>query len=214
MNRQNVNLYHKEFRREASWLSQRVAGFASLAVLALILVIATQKQLEHDHVLAEKNRLDSQLALVSSEVKSIKKTLSDKGVRPEVLNRINDVRAEIKANESIMNSLGLQSETTFKGFSPYMLALARQNIKGLWLTDFYVSELKQDLLLIGKTRRAELLPAYLKKLSDEEVFKGRSFNSFRIVKNQKKPNGSLPLDFVVTTEESLPPLEELFASSD
>jgi len=213
MKRQNINLYHAEFRREKSWLTLRVASFASIAVVALVSVLATKMQLEHQHTSAEKQRLESQLAVVKTEVATLKKTMKEKGVKPEVLSRINEVKAVLKAKENMMNSLGLQSENTFKGFSPYMLALGKQHVKGLWLTDFHVSEVKQELILMGKMRRAELLPRYLKGLSTENVFQGRTFNSFRIAEVEKSQQRNV-LDFIVTTHEEVKPLSDLLAVGD
>ena len=214
MKRQNINLYHEEFRRERSWLSFRVAGFASLAVLAIISLVAAQAQIERDHTMAEKQRLESQLALLKSEVTTIKQTMTSNGVRPETLNRIKDVKAELAASESMMSSLGLQSENTFKGFSPYMKALSSRHIKGLWLTDFYVNEVDQELILMGKARRAELLPSYLKALSAEAVFQGRKFNAFRLTENADKKSAAGVLDFIVSTRDTVKPLTELLAAGE
>lgn len=212
MKRQNINLYHAEFRREQSWLTLRVAGWASAAVLALTVLLSVQAQLELDYVRSEEARYQSQLAMISSELAQLKKAMGKQGIREETLARITKTRAELQANENIMTMLGMGGETAFKGFSPYMAALARQHVKGLWITDFRVSETDQELIMMGKMRQAELLPSYLQRLSGEAAFSGREFHAFRIT--ESADSGGTVLDFVVSTRERVPPIAELLAADN
>ena len=62
-----------------------------------------------------------------------------------------------------------------KGYSEYMRAFARQSVNGLWLTGFTMQGAGAEIELRGRTLQPELVPAYLGRLRDEAVMKGKSF---------------------------------------
>jgi hypothetical protein len=62
-----------------------------------------------------------------------------------------------------------------QGFSDFMRALAHQGVDGVWLTGFNVGAAGKDISISGRALRAELVPAYLKRLGQDPYFSGRTF---------------------------------------
>lgn len=62
-----------------------------------------------------------------------------------------------------------------QGYSDYLMALGRQAHSSVWITGLQVKGDGRDIVLMGRTSNASVLPAYLQKLGQEERFKGRRF---------------------------------------
>lgn len=62
----------------------------------------------------------------------------------------------------------------------YFDALARQAQSALWLTGFSVSADGRQIELAGRMLNAAALPAYLRSLNDEPLFRGRPFAQLEI----------------------------------
>ncbi|HET8705625.1 MAG TPA: PilN domain-containing protein, partial [Pseudomonadales bacterium] len=89
------------------------------------------------------------------------------------------------------------------GFSHYLEALGQQYVKGLWLSHFEFKEGGRVVNLYGSTQSAELVPDYLKKLSVETAFQGKTFGGLKL----EKEENSKQARFAITTKP-LPEREE------
>ncbi len=65
-------------------------------------------------------------------------------------------------------------------YSEYLLALARQTLPELWITDLKVAEQGQDVTLVGRMTDPTRLPIYLSKLEQEPQFQGRKFSQVEL----------------------------------
>ena len=66
------------------------------------------------------------------------------------------------------------------GYSEYMRAFSRQVVQGLWLTGFRVSGDAAQISLNGAVLAPELLPAYIQRLSQENIMRGRTFATLQM----------------------------------
>jgi hypothetical protein len=66
------------------------------------------------------------------------------------------------------------------GYSEYMRAFSRQVVQGLWLTGFRVSGDAAQISLNGAVLAPELLPAYIQRLSQENIMRGRTFSTLQM----------------------------------
>jgi Tfp pilus assembly protein PilN len=70
--------------------------------------------------------------------------------------------------------MGAVSSSSF-GYSDFLMALGRQTQPGLWITGLTVRGDGQDMALTGRMTDASALPQYLRRLQQEERFRGRRF---------------------------------------
>lgn len=91
------------------------------------------------------------------------------------------------------------------GYSAYMRAFSRQIITGLWLTGFSVVGNGTHIRLTGGVLRAELLPAYIRRLNSEVVMQGKSFSKLQmqqpIVVTPKDAKSAKYVEFSLQSEE-------------
>jgi hypothetical protein len=66
------------------------------------------------------------------------------------------------------------------GFSPYLTALARQTMQGVWLTGMEIGSGSGDLVLKGRVLESELVPLYIQRLNREPLFQGRAVRELRL----------------------------------
>jgi hypothetical protein len=66
------------------------------------------------------------------------------------------------------------------GYAEYFKALARQNVAGLWLTGVSIGGAGNELGVRGRALDAALVPAYLGRLTHEQVMRGKAFGSLKI----------------------------------
>lgn len=87
---------------------------------------------------------------------------------------------QLKGEESVLDVLQNGSLGNTQGYSGYMRAFARQTVNGLWLTEFGIKGAGKEMFLGGRTMRPELVPAYIRRLNQEEATQGREFAALEI----------------------------------
>jgi len=89
-------------------------------------------------------------------------------------------------------------------YADYFVALAVEYRPGLWLTGIHIGESGQYIELHGTAKEPGLIPQYLKRLSRQDVFAGKTFRIFDVHRPISQ-NGSTPLpyvEFVIATKQS------------
>jgi len=177
---QQINLFNPAFRRQKNYFS--VSAIIQAQVLILIgagmfyaYADYQVKQLEKQSVetdkryLTEKTRLTEFEALYSPQQSS------------QLLHEeLKQTEARAASQQALVETLknGALGNTT--GYSEYMRAFARQAVNGLWLTGFDITGDAAQMSLSGNVLSPDLLPAYVQKLSQEKVMRGKSFAALQM----------------------------------
>ena len=78
----------------------------------------------------------------------------------------------------------LRDESESAGFSPYMAALARARVDGLWFNEFRIAHNPlRYMTLKGATVDALHVPEMLQNLASEEQFAGQRFEQIELLSN-------------------------------
>jgi hypothetical protein len=93
------------------------------------------------------------------------------------------------------------------GYSEYLRAFSRQALPGLWLTGFRVVGDAAQISLSGAVLSPELLPAYIQRLSRENVMQGKTFSNLQMSQPKADP-GKPEARHVEFTLRSVPDREE------
>jgi len=88
-----------------------------------------------------------------------------------------------------------------------MRAFARQSVSGLWLTGFEINGDGAQMSLQGATAGPQLLPAYIQRLSQEPVMKGKSFATLRMAQPKEVADKSVVRSYVEFNLQSVPASE-------
>jgi hypothetical protein len=184
---QQINLYNPIFLKQEKHFSARtivqalgliLAALGAFYAYALVQTRAAESvtREQRDRVAAQRDQFAKLGPQLSPEGRS-------KALEAEVAR----LEAEIKARQSVLAALGTGELGNTAGFSEFLAALGRRTVPGVWLTGLNVGEAGNDLQLSGRALRPELVPAYLKALSDEPMMRGRRVTEMKLAAKVAAP---------------------------
>jgi Tfp pilus assembly protein PilN len=195
---QQVNLYHPIFRREQkkfSAVAMLQAG-GVLIVGALLMYLFAWWQVGYLRSQIGQIEHDQQAAM--HQLEEVNRTLAVRQPDPRLQEEVRDLSARLNASEKIEAMLSHDAFARSAGYSDYFAAFARQAVPGLWLTGIAITGAGAQLLLRGRSTRAELVPRYLEKLSAEKSLSGIRFLQFQITRPEKAEVSGVPVvEFLV-----------------
>ncbi len=177
---QQINLFNPVFLRQKKYFSMATM-LQALVLIALgsalfygyaayqVKQLARQSDETNKRYTAEQIRLSRYTAEFSPQ-------LSRQLLEEELKN----FEARAAAQQEIINAVKSGALGNTSGFSEYMRAFARQSVHGLWLTGFNISGDAASMEIKGAVLFPELLPAYIQKLGQEKVMRGKIFASLQM----------------------------------
>jgi hypothetical protein len=97
---------------------------------------------------------------------------------------IAQAESELKLRQALLERLKGGGLGNTKGFSAYMTALARQRTEGVWITGLAVAAGGGEFTIQGGVSRPEILPAYIRRLSREDVLRGKQIGDLRMQRKE------------------------------
>lgn len=180
---QQINLLDPRFRAQKKHFS------AATLVLALVLLGVLSVGLQS--LYARQNRaLQTTLAQTDRRVAALREQMvrfsndySAQGRSTALVDEIARAEERLRTRRELlaaMRSGGGGGGGDVEGFSPYLAALARQTMNGVWLTGVEIGGKSGALVLKGRVVDSELVPAYIARLNNEEPFSGRTITELRL----------------------------------
>lgn len=170
---QQINLYNPLLLKQKKIFSARAMAQAlGLIALGLTAVYGYARyqvanlQTETEHAGKRHEAVQARLARISQQFGPRQKSA-------ELEANIKRAEAELLALAEVQAALKQGGLVSTSGFSPYLKALARQAVEGVWLTGFSVAG--SEMAINGRTLKPGLVPDYIHRLSDEQVMQGRKF---------------------------------------
>ncbi len=129
-----------------------------------------QRNQSLERELSQRKRLDDRIDLVPFDT------------------RIQQLRAELKRQELLIEYLESSSQDSLHRFSESMAGLARQHVSGIAIEKFSMSSADKYVLIRGQLGSADALPEYVKNLRHEPTFKDLRFNKVVVTTVDDKLN--------------------------
>lgn len=202
---QQINLFNPVFLKQKKIFSALAMAEALGVLLAGVLVVAFYAR---QNVAALQREADSGAARLAQREQRLNKVKVDfapriKSDALEVQLREAETRLQTLRDIGAVLEHGELGNTS--GYAPYFKALARQNPAGVWLTGVSVSGAGAELAVHGRALDAALVPAFLGRLTHEQIMRGKSFDSLRIDQLPAAKDGPAPAaSFVEFSLESTP----------
>ena len=170
---QQINLYNPLLLKQKKIFSSKTMAQAmGLIVLGLIAGYAyayfqvAALQMESEHAAKRQEVAQARLTRIAQQFGPRQKS-------GDLALSITRAEAELQALTEVQAALNQGGLGSASGFSPYLKALARQAVEGLWLTGF--SATGSEMAISGRTLKPGSVPDYIHRLSGEEVMQGRKF---------------------------------------
>ena len=196
---QQVNLYQKE-------LLPRQVPFSARAMLLVVAAWLVVLLAFFGVGCWHQYRLEQQLKTAKAGVVAATRHLAELEARypkkrkdPALAQKVASLAAARDGRAALLSQLKGQTFGSTSGFSPQLLAFARETVSGLWLRRIVLGHGGRELTLEGRALAATTVPHYLKRLAGESVFSGMEFDTFRLSRPQSAPR---QIDFFLETRKS------------
>jgi hypothetical protein len=170
---QQINLFDARFRPQKPHFSAATMALAVLAVALLTLGIRELYAYQNRSLEASLAQTDKRAAELREQAARFARELGDPGRSAAMADELARLEEQARARRGLLT--GIQGGA---GFSPYLTALARQTMQGVWLTGMEIGP--NDLVLKGRVLQSELVPLYIERLNREPLFKGRVVSELRL----------------------------------
>jgi len=176
---QHINLYNPLFVKKKKPFSvltmAQALGFIAVG-LGCMYFYATLQAHSAERLAAQvAEQLNLQREQVVKLVKGPVPTRS-KALEAEVAR----LESEVKARQTSLQALSTGELGNTAGFSEFLAAFGRQAISGVWLTAITIGDAGNDLKVQGRALRADLMPAFLRGLSNEPIMRGRKVTELKL----------------------------------
>jgi len=199
---QQVNLFHPIFRKQQKKFSAKAMLQAGVAVLAGIGLMYALTWWRLDVLQRQMREVDQQQAAAASRITDIGRDFPVRQATPALAARLLRLQQRVAASKRAYRILQHEHFGSTGGYSGYLIAFARQDIPGLWLTGLHIAGTGRHMTLEGRSMLPDLVPRYLQRLSTEKILAGTDFAVFRITRPQR-PSGKGALepyvDFIIKT---------------
>ncbi len=170
---QQINLYNPLLLKQKKIFSAKTMAQA-LGLIALGLVaVYGYARFQVASLQTETERAATRLEAVQARLTRVSQQFGPRQKSAELEANIKRAEAELQALGEVQAVLKQGGAVSANGFSPYLKALARQMVEGVWLTGIEVSG--SEMMIGGRTLRAGAVPEYIQRLSHESVMQGRKF---------------------------------------
>jgi hypothetical protein len=183
---QQINLFNSAFLKKRQHFSAVTLLQALGLLVAGILAFYGYAIYETRELARVSAETDRQLKAQTAQVLKLTQELSPQGRLRLLEDEVARAAARLKQREEMLATVRTGGLGNTEGFARYLLAFARQHVNGVWLTGFSVGGDETELLLSGRVLHAELVPAYIRALSREDVMRGRSVSELRMTAREQR----------------------------
>lgn len=192
---QQINLFNPLLRKQKKYFSafSMALGLAGV-VLGMVAFYAYSRQQVGNlgaSAAATAKRLESE----QSSLTRVQKELEPNKKGKLLESQIAQAETQLAARQRVLGVLQGGDLGNTAGFSEYLRAYARQAIDGLWLTGFTIHGAGNQMVLEGRAVKADLVPAYIRRLNQEKVMQGKDFAAMEVsLPAPVKPEGAAAKD--------------------
>jgi hypothetical protein len=196
MNRQDINLLTNAPNRSSPRPTARQFGIALLALIFFGVLAGLWQENRRTSLeqTAEILNADIDGAIMNLEERSF--FLAERNADPALVAELKRREREADDKSRVLDLLSGESVGNTDGFSAHLAALGRRHPEGLWLTNIRIADGGRQLMLVGRTLLARLVPKFLSGLQVEPALAGTAFATFTMSGDD---SGREPLRFALAT---------------
>jgi len=192
---QQINLFQPIFRKERKILSFVAMVQICMIVIAALLAISGYSWWQTLSLKRDLAGLKQQHTVRLAQLDKVTREVARMKDRDESQTQIERLEQELEAERHILSVLDGKHLRGIKGFSSYFESFSRQVVQGMWLTGFDVANGGQSVQIRGSSTQPDLVPQFLKGLSNEKQLQGTEFSVLQMLREKDDMSW---VDFVVS----------------
>ncbi|KKO65012.1 hypothetical protein VM94_01717 [Janthinobacterium sp. KBS0711] len=177
---QQINLFNPQFELKQHHMSARTAGLGLGGLALVLLALGVLAQQAMASLEQREAGVKAALAQVEAKRDQILRDFPPRKKDPALAQELAAVEAQRQLLQDASSVLDSGKLGNTLGYAGYFRALAQARVDGVWLTGVDIAGAGNDFGLQGRALHASLLPAYITRLGQQEVLKGKSFASLDI----------------------------------
>lgn len=185
MEQQQINLYQPEIKKEEDQFSFSQMTRYWLWLLIGLVLLTFIETYRHYSSQAELKKLAKVKEEVNKQLSLTAKEAAITGSKEELQKEIESLQKKQALENAMIEKLKQVETGAGTGFSKYLNALSEQTVIGVWLTGFSLKDRGQVVTLEGRATAPVLVPQMIANLSQEDVFKGKTFQVFKLSIDEK-----------------------------
>lgn len=172
---QQINLFNPVFLKQKKHFSALMMAQGLGIILVGAVLVAVYARLKLHEVDAQAKAISAQVVQTRAQLAKVTADYAPRQKDKALEHEAERLEEEVRAQRQVLATVQRGELGNEQGYAEYMRAFARQIIEGVWLTGFSIAGAGAEIEVRGRVLQAELAPAYIARLGDEPVMRGKSF---------------------------------------
>jgi hypothetical protein len=202
VSRQQINLLQPPFRRTQQSFSTATMLRAAAAVIVGVALLYGISYWQVAMQRGDLREIEAQNTALAKRVDDLSRQIKPQTKNRQLEEQVAKAEREVAALGDVRQVVQDKLLVNTRGYSPYLVALARQHIAGVWLTGLDITGAGESMQLQGRTIEPDLVLRYMQRLAAEPPLAGAEFQVFQMSR-PKKDTDSKELapyvDFLIRT---------------
>jgi len=178
---QQINLFDARFRKRLEHFSAATMLLALGAVLVLSLLIRELYAYQNRALQATLAQTEKRANELRDQTVRFAKEFGAQGRSTALAEESARIEEQLRMRRGLLAGMqGGGGGGNVESFSPYLAALARRTMNGVWLTGVEIRGSTDTLVIRGRVLDSDLVPAYMRSLNREPLFQGRTVSELRL----------------------------------
>ena len=186
---QQINLYAPSFRKPKKHFTARTMLEATVLVIVGLATLYVYARFQVNALAREARVFDERVRVGLERVKQLPGAPAAPDDKP-LDARIAQLDSQLRSAEQLLGQPGMSRSDT--SYAEPLKALARHRVEGVWLTSITLAGDGGELSLAGRALRAELVPQYIARLSNDPAMRGRRFATLAIERDAPAKKDGAP----------------------
>jgi hypothetical protein len=177
---QQINLFDARFRKQKQHLTARTLVLTAAVLLVAALALQELYAYQNRSLAATLAQADQRATELRDQTVRFAKEFTAQGRSTALTDEIARVEEQLRLRRALFTTMQSGVGGNVGGFSPYLTALSRHTMNGVWLTGVDIGGQSGELVLKGRVLDSTLVPAYIRQLRQAPPFAGSTVNELRV----------------------------------
>jgi hypothetical protein len=192
---QQINLFDARFRKQKQHVSARTLVVTAAVLLGAAFLLQELYAYQNRSLQATLAQADKRATELRDQTVRFAREFTSQGRSAALTDEIARVEEQLRVRRALLATMQSGAGGGVQGYSPYLTALARQTMDGVWLTGVDIGGASGEVVLKGRVVDSTLVPAYIRRLREQPPFAGGTVNELRVAAKADAEKKARHLEF-------------------